>query len=99
MEHRRHLLHREWRVVDRPLVEAVAHRVALGESQGDELIGLAGGATAEARVVPLGVGGFGPARRACRSRVFDHDAHPVLAVIVREVSQDPDPRTIHLDHR
>src|SRR6202158_5521467 len=94
-----HLISRISDAVDGPLIESVEGGVLFFEQHGECLVGLGGvcGGIAEVRVIPFERSGRKPLRLGLAAGIFDDDAHAVTAIVVVEVSHDPDSGMVHLD--
>src|SRR3974390_1267519 len=98
--HRLHRLHRERFAVEGPLVEPIQRAVVFDDRHLDCLIGRGGRRIrfAKARVVPAERLGLYPLRLALGARVFNDNAHAMLAVVIGQVAHDPHADMIHLDN-
>src|ERR1700740_734122 len=85
--------------IDRPSIESFLGGIVLGKGHVDRFIRRLAARTGfgETQVVPMTRNRLDPLSLALLPGIFDHDAHAVAAVIVVEISEDPDARMIHLD--
>src|SRR4051812_2285257 len=84
--------------VNRPPIEAFFCSIVFGECHLESLIGLRSGRSRfrKARIVPLEGRRSKPLRFSSAARVLHYDPHAVAAIIVCEVTENPDTRMRHV---
>src|ERR1700722_18128381 len=94
-----HLVQRVGDTVDRPAIEPLERGIVFGKSHINYLVGRLRMTICptEAAVIPgKGMGSY-PLWFPGTSAVFDHDSHPVAAVIITRIAHHPNTGMVHFD--
>src|SRR5580704_3770830 len=95
------LLHGIRNSIDRPTIKTLFGGIVFRERHIEGVVGSGSRRTnfAETRVIPAKRLGWQPSGFPLLARVFDDDAHAVIAIVVGQISHDPYARMIHLNNR
>src|SRR5882672_8471076 len=95
--HGLHVLLGKRDIIDRPQVEAILSGILLGKLHLEDLVRFwARGCAAKVGIVPAKRFWRNPLRLAFLPGIFDHDTQAVMAIVVRQITHNPNPRMIHL---